>query len=198
MDLAHLLAFNIAIIGALASPGPAFLSVMRSSLTGGRRAGILCAIGLAVAVCVWSLLAIVGLTALFALVPWAYLALKIAGAGYLIWLAVSLWRNADKPVETGDGKGLSGFRLGLFVNLSNPKAVFFVAAIFATVFPEMPRGADAALILANHFVLEALWYSGCALIFASAPVRSAYMRAKAWLDRAAAAILGLLAVRIAS
>jgi len=196
MDTAALLAFNIALLGALASPGPAFLSIVQSSMTGGRARGIACALGLSVGAVAWSLLAVLGLTAVFAVVPWAYLALKVLGAGYLIWIAVGLWRHADRPVDAVETRGRSGFRLGLLVNLANPKAVFFIAAIYATVFPVMPQGWDAALILGNHFLVEVIYYGGCAIALSTAPVRRAYARAKAWLDRTAAAILGLMAARI--
>ncbi len=198
MELAHLIAFNIALLGALASPGPAFLALMQCSLRGGIAGGVLCALGLGIAACAWSLLAILGLGALFAVVPWAWMALKLAGAAYLIYLAVKIWRGAAQPLPPAAQGGARGLRTGLAVNLANPKAVFFIAAIYATVFPEMPRGAEAALVLANHLVLEVLWYGACALVFSAAPVRAGYLRAKAWLDRAAAAVLGLLALRIAT
>lgn len=196
MEPAQLIAFNIAILGALASPGPAFLALMRSTLQGGRMAGILCGLGFATAACCWSLLAILGMTALFTVVPWAYLAMKLIGAAYLIWLALQLWRNADTPmtaVVPGAGRG---FRFGLLVNLANPKAVFFIAAIFATIFPQMPHGRDAAILLGNHFLLETLWYALGALLFSTARVRAVYLRAKARIDRIAAAMLGCLAIRI--
>ena len=198
MEPAHILAFNIAILGALASPGPAFIALMRSSFADGRRAGLGCGAGLALAALFWTLMALAGLSAIFALVPWAYLALKFLGAAYLIWLAVSLWRGASRAPGVESTGGLTGFRLGLVTNLANPKAVFFIAAIFTTVFPAMPSGADAALIVANHLALELAWYSLAALVLTTAPARAAYLRLKARIDRIAALVLGAMALRVAT
>ena len=198
MEAASLIAFNIAILGALASPGPAFIAMMRTAFAQGRAAALRCGLGLACAAVCWTGLALAGMSAIFALVPWAYAALKLLGAAYLIWLAVAMWRGAHRPVTQDAPRGLSGFRLGLVTNFANPKAVFFIAAIFATVFPTMPRGADAALIVANHLALETLWYTAAALILSTAPARAFYMRLKARIDRIAAAMLGILALRVAS
>lgn len=198
MEGAALIAFNIAILGALASPGPAFVAMIRAAFAQGRGAALRCGLGLACAATCWTLLAMAGLTTLFALVPWAYMALKFLGAAYLLWLAVSLWRGAHRPVGQDAPRGLRGFRLGLVTNFANPKAVFFIAAIFATVFPVMPTGADAALIVANHLALETAWYSAAAVILSTAPARAGYLRLKARIDRIAAAVLGVLALRVAS
>ncbi|MEZ5674366.1 Threonine/homoserine/homoserine lactone efflux protein [Thalassovita litoralis] len=198
MDIAALLAFNLAILGALASPGPAVIAMLRASLGSGRRAGFLCGLGLSVGATLWSLLAVLGLSALFAVAPWAFLALKIAGGAYLIWLALSLWRNADAPAQAEAPQGLNGFRLGLVTNMANPKAVVFIAAIFTTVFPAMPTGASAALVLANHLALEIMFYSALTFGLTIPAFRAAYMRFKAVFDRAAAAVLGVMALRIAT
>ena len=197
MSLTSLLAFNIAILGALIVPGPAFLTLLRTSLARGRTAGLACAAGLALAATMWSGAAVLGLHVLFALVPWAYLALKLGGAAYLIWLAVGLWRDAAAPLRPIARPG-HGFRTGLTVNLSNPKAVFFIAAIFSTVFPVMPRGETALALLANHFALELTWYSTAALVLTTAPMRAGYLRIKLWIDRISAATLTLIALRAAA
>lgn len=198
MTLATLIAFTLALLAALASPGPAFIAMLRSSFAGGRGAALRTGIGLALGAVIWSVMALLGLQALFAAVPAAYLFIKIAGAGYLIWLAIAMWRHADAPVDGEPPKGLRGFRLGLATNLANPKAVVFIAAIFTTILPQTPTLADSILILIWHFGVEAIWYSGAALLLTTPVMRNAYMRAKARIDRIAAAALGVMALRIAN
>jgi threonine/homoserine/homoserine lactone efflux protein len=196
MDATTVLMFNLAIMGALISPGPAFVVMIRSSFAGGRSAGLLTGLGLSIGAVCWSLMALLGLQVVFLAVPTAYVALKFLGAGYLIWLAVSLWRNADQPVDsapTGLGHGL---RLGLITNLSNPKLVFFIAAIFTTVVPAGLPVTAKALLLANHMVLELLWYGFAAVVLTTAPMRRAYIRAKSRFDRCVAVVLGALALRV--
>ncbi len=198
LDAASLIAFNLGLLGALASPGPAIMAMLRAALSDGRRAGFLCGLGLATGAVSWSLLAVLGLTALFAVAPWAFVALKLAGAAYLIWLAVTLWRNASNASDFDAPTGVNGLKLGLLTNFANPKAVVFIAAIFTTVFPAMPTGTDAALVLANHFVLEILFYAAVTMGLTIPAIRQLYQKSKAFVDRAAAAMLGVMALRIAT
>lgn len=198
VDIAALIAFNLAILAALASPGPAFIAMLRATLGTGPAAGWFCGLGLAIGATSWSILAVLGLTAAFALVPWAFAVLKIGGAAYLLWLAYSLWRHADQPAGRAAGPGLTGFRLGLLTNMANPKAVIFIAAIFTTVFPTMPTGATAALIVVNHLLLEIVFYTALTLGLTIPAIKTAYLRCKAVIDRAAAAVLGVMAIRIAT
>ncbi len=197
MDAATLLLFNAAILGALASPGPAFIAMIRSSFVGGRRAGMMTGLGLSLAAIAWSAVAMLGLSAILAAVPAAYLTMKLLGAAYLIWLAIGLWRGADRPVDTALPGIAQGFRLGLITNLANPKLVFFIGSIFSTILPADMDLSLQALILANHLLLELAWYAMAALVLTTAPMRAGYIRLKSKFDRGAAVLLGVLAARIA-
>ena len=197
MDAATLLLFNAAILGALASPGPAFIAMIRSSFVGGRRAGMMTGLGLSLAAIAWSAVAMLGLSAILAAVPAAYLTMKLLGAAYLIWLAIGLWRGADRPVDTALPGIAQGFRLGLITNLANPKLVFFIGSIFSTILPADMDLSLQALILANHLLLELAWYAMAALVLTTAPMRAGYIRLKSKFDRGAAVLLGVMAARIA-
>ena len=198
MEPATALAFSIAIFGALVSPGPAFLALTKSSVSGGRLQGILTGLGLASAATLWSFTAFAGLTALFALVPAAFLIMKIAGAAYLLWLAWSLWRHADQGPDTTMPRGPKGFALGFVTNLANPKAVIFIAAIFSTILPAGMSIAAKGQILLLHFTIEAVFYTGCAIILTTQRARAGYLRLKRVFDRCAAILLGGMALRMAS
>ncbi|SEP12810.1 Threonine/homoserine/homoserine lactone efflux protein [Salinihabitans flavidus] len=198
MDAASLIAFNLAVLGALASPGPAVVAMLRAALSGGRRTGLACGLGLALGALSWSALAVLGLTALFAVAPWAFMTLKLCGAAYLIWLAVSLWRNADAAADAKAPGGVNGFRLGLLTNWANPKAVVFIAAIFTTVFPAMPTGSEALLVLGNHLALELVFYTLLTMGLTIPAIQRAYLKFKSVFDRAAAAVLGAMALRVAT
>lgn len=198
MDWAHYLSFNLAILAALISPGPAFIVMLRSSVSGGRSAALRTGLGLSTAAVLWTALALGGLTALFSAVPAAYLMTKVAGAGYLLWLAFSIWRRAGTPPGAAPPRGLQGYFLGLAANFSNPKAVLFIAATFATILPAQMAGTDRALLLLNHFILEVTFYTLLALAFDAGPFRRAYLGAKRLLDRMTALMLGALALRLAT
>ncbi|NQY59888.1 LysE family translocator, partial [Cognatishimia sp.] len=138
MELTHIIAFNATLLAAILSPGPAMLMSIRASLTGGFRQGFTVGLGLAVMAATWTALALLGLDGIFTLFPWAYLTLKIAGALYLIWIAVQTWRNARAPLNPEGMAATQGksFLSGLSVNLANPKSVLFASAVLLVIFPQ--------------------------------------------------------------
>ncbi|MDP4990198.1 MAG: LysE family translocator [Marivita lacus] len=196
MTSAQLIAFNLTLLAAMAAPGPALLYALRQSVAGGFRAGVATGAGLGLMAALWTGAALVGLNAVFALVPWTYLVLKTAGAIYLLWIAFQLWRNARDPVSDSARPGARAFFGGLLVNLANPKSVLFAGAVLVVIFPpDLSLGAKA-LIVANHFVVELVVYTLFAAFLSSAPARAGYLRLKPIIDRTAAAILGALGLRL--
>ncbi len=93
LTLAQLAAFNITLLAAMASPGPAFLLVLRNSMAEGRTAGILTGLGLGLVAALWTAAALLGLAALFDLVPWLYGAMKAALAHFTTCLAAGYGRK---------------------------------------------------------------------------------------------------------
>ncbi|MCR8828082.1 LysE family translocator [Pseudosulfitobacter koreensis] len=185
-----LLAFNAILIAALLSPGAAFLVSVRMSVSAGRAAGIATGFGLATMAALWTTAALLGLGGIFALFPWAYTTLKIGGAFYLIWIAIQTWRHARDTLGDVSVPRGRAFLAGFLVNLGNPKSMLFAAALIVVVFPSALSPAHIALIVANHFVLEMLFYTACALLLSSGPARARYLAAKPVLDRIAALALG--------
>nr|WP_299141244.1 LysE family transporter [uncultured Tateyamaria sp.] len=196
MTASELLAFNTVLLAALASPGAAMLFITRMTVASGRIAGIATGLGLGTAAAMWTLAALLGLEAVFALFPWTYTALKLGGAAYLIWIAIQTWRSARDPL--GDAPTARGraFLSGLLVNAGNPKSMLFAAAIIVVVFPQGLAAADIAVIVFNHWLLELVFYTGLSVLLSSTPARRGYISLKPLLDRIAATLLGALGVRL--
>ena len=186
---------------AVASPGPSFVVVSRAAVARSTREGVLIAVGLSLGTLLWAGAAWFGLAALFALVPPVYAAVRIAGALFLLWLAFRMWRHAREPLPTageagGSAPGASPIMLGFWTQVANPKVAVFFGSIFAAVLPPDPSPALVAVIFAIVCLNEFLWYAGVALVLSRPAVRVRYARAKAAIDRAAAAILGALGLRL--
>jgi len=196
MDLTSLILFNLTLLAALASPGPALLCALRASLSGGRLQGVLTGAGLATMAALWTLLALLGLDAVFVMVPWAYTALKILGALYLLRLAWQAWVSADEPVSMAPTRRRRAFSQGLLVNLANPKSVLFAAAVLVVIFPAGLTGAERLLIITNHLVVELVAYSLLATVFSTRVAETGYLKAKRWLDRGCALVMGTLGLRL--
>lgn len=196
METAHLIAFNLTLLAAIATPGPAMLYFIRTTLASGRMAGLYTVWGLGVMAATWTALAFMGLDAIFAVFPWAFVALKTIGALYLLWIAYQTWKNASAPMGDAPTPPLRAFFDGVLVNLSNPKSVLFAGAVIMVIFPHGMAFADKALVFANHLVIELLLGSALVLAFSTKHVSAGYLRAKPILDRIAASVLGFLGLKL--
>lgn len=197
MELAHIIAFNLTLLAAIASPGPSLLYLMRTTLSAGRKTGVFTAFGLAVMAALWTLAALLGLDVLFTMFPWAYLLLKSLGAAYLIYLAWGMWRHAKMPLSAAaQPRHRRAFLSGMLVNLGNPKSVIFSAAVLLVIFPADLGNGAKAFIFANHLAVEMVIQPTLAILFSTPAIRQGYLRAKPLFDRIAAAALGALGLNL--
>jgi len=148
-DLASLALFMTATLALNLAPGPDMLYVSTRSLTQGRRAGVISALGIAAGTCVHMVAIASGLAVLLRALPLAYEIVRLAGAAYLIWLGVQALRGKAGPTA---GKALEResewavFRQGAITNILNPKvALFFLA--FLPQFVDPARGSVALQIV---------------------------------------------------
>lgn len=196
MDSAHLIAFNLTLLAAMAAPGPALLYALRMSVAHGFPAGAVTGMGLALVAAGWTAAALLGLDAVFALFPWAFVLLKAGGALYLLYIAFGLWRAARAPLGTAPHPGGRAFLGGMLVNLANPKAVLFAASVLIVIFPPDLTLAAKGVIVANHLAVEIVVYSLFAAALSTPAARAGYLGAKPLLDRLAALVLGGLGLRL--
>ncbi|MFQ6548970.1 LysE family translocator [Aestuariibius sp. 2305UL40-4] len=197
MSGADLLLFNLALLASWLSPGPAFLVVTQTTLANGRRAGMAAALGLALTASIWTLAALLGLGILFEVVPWAATALRIAGATYLIWIAIETWRSARAPLTSTPEVQRRALQRGVLVNLGNPKSILFAASVLVVIFPPNLGWLEVATITANHLLLELVLYAALTALLARPAVARGYARLKTAFDRIAAGVMGTLGLRLA-
>ena len=190
---------------ALASPPTHFLMTtdeeivaiaIRTVLSAGSRAGMAIGCGLAIVAAGWTLAALVGLDAVFRLLPWSYMLVKIVGGLYLSYLAYGIWKAAPQPVAEAVIPAGHAFRSGMLVNLSNPKSVLFAAAVLVAIFPPDMDIAHKLAIVGNHLGIEIVSYTMLAATMSRQAVRTRYFAMKLYLDRFAAAVLQVLAINI--
>ncbi len=188
-------------LGAI-SPGPSFLFVTRTSVALSRRDGIAAAAGMGLGAAIICTLALVGLRAQ---VQWVYIGFKLLGGVYLLYLAWRLWRGAApaaappaeaaQPTLSKSGRARS-FLLALATQLSNPKTVVVIGGIFAALLPAHVPIWMYLAIPPIQLAIETSWYTFVAVVMSSAAPRSAYLRARTGIDRAAGCVLGALGLRL--
>jgi len=196
-----------ALVAALMTvvPGADTFLVVRNSLRGGRRDGWATVSGICTGLFVHALLSAFGVSAVITHSATAFLALKVAGAGYLAWLGLQSLRRAVRgaPAQPEDGvaaasvPALRSFREGLLTNLLNPKVIVFYLALL----PQFLAPGDAVLrksmlLAAIHFVEGILWLGFVA--WAVDRSRTFFLRPalRRWMDAACGTILVAFGIRL--
>lgn len=186
----------------MVSPGPSFVVVLRAALAQSTRAALWVAFGLGLGTFVWAAAALFGLGLLFAAFPWLYVGMRIAGAAYLLWMAVMLWRHASAPLPAGEAapatsqSALAALRTGMLTQLANPKVAVFFGSIFVTFLPPEPGLAFQLTALGCCVLVEWVWFGLVALAFTRATVRARYAAAKHVIDRVTGMVLAGLGARL--
>lgn len=147
---AGLLGIALVSLGMVLTPGPNMIYLVSRSITQGRKAGLISLTGVALGFTIYLTATCLGLTALFAYVPVAYTALKLAGAAYLLWLAWNAVKpggtSAFEPRELAVEPPRKLFAMGLLTCLLNPK----IAILYLSLLPQF---VDPA---AGHVLLQSL------------------------------------------
>ncbi len=151
---ANLVAFALVSLGMVLTPGPNMIYLISRSLCQGRWAGIISLGGVALGFVVYMLCAAFGITALLFAVPYAYDALRFAGAAYLLWLAWQAVKPGGRsPFEVQflpQDSPRRLFAMGLVTNLLNPK----IAMLYLALLPQfLSAPEDAAGVLTQSLVL---------------------------------------------
>ncbi|MEU1231175.1 LysE family translocator [Streptomyces sp. NPDC005828] len=139
-------------LGMVLTPGPNMIYLVSRSITQGRRAGLVSLAGVALGFLVYLLAVSAGIATVFALVPEIYLAIKLVGAGYLLWLAWKAVRPGDRSAvasqELAHDRPLKLFLMGLLTCLLNPKvAILYISLLPQFVDPERGHVALQGLLL---------------------------------------------------
>jgi threonine/homoserine/homoserine lactone efflux protein len=141
LDTTQLLLFMTATLALNLVPGPDVLYVLANSARHGIRGGVFATLGVSAGIVFHTCIAAFGIAAVLLAHRWAFDALRIIGALYLIWLGIAAWRAAGIPELPGtiDPRLSQVFRQGLITNVLNPKvALFFLA--FLPQFADPARG----------------------------------------------------------
>lgn len=157
-ETAQLLLFLAAALVVALSPGPGMLYVGARSLAGGRAEGIASSLGTGLGGSLHIVAGAIGVSALVLASAEAFTVLKLAGAGYLMWLGFRTWREASAPLlppEVAAVGARRAFAEGVVVEALNPKtAAFFLA--FIPQFVDPAAGSVAVQFVAMGVVSVAL------------------------------------------
>jgi threonine/homoserine/homoserine lactone efflux protein len=186
-------------------PGLDTAIVLRNALTLGRASAFATAAGIATGALVWGAAAATGVSVLLTASHAAYLALRVVGACYLVWMGVGMIRSARKPgaglagADGGDGAALlraaahpnaTAYLRGLGTNILNPKVGAFYVAMLPQFIPAHTSHLAMGLALAGiHDVEGMVWFAVIILAAHKARVWFAKDRVRRGLDAVTGTVL---------
>ena len=191
----------------ICTPGQDTALTIRNTLAGGRRAGVATGLGVAAGQALWTVAAAAGLVALLAASQPAFLALRLVGAAYLVYLGVQALLAAIRGGGGGAGSPRGGgaadarvaLRQGLVSNLANPK----MAVFFTSLLPQFAPAGDGAfaVMTALGLLFSALtfaWLGAYSVAVARARDLLGRTRVRRALEAATGAVLVALGLRLAA
>jgi threonine/homoserine/homoserine lactone efflux protein len=202
---ATLFGFAIAAVVISVVPGPDMMFIMANGIVGGRRAGLLSALGVSLGLTVHTVAAALGLGALLQAAPFVLDTIRWCGAVFLLYLAFAALRSAREQTtfETSLKPRRSlrrTFWMAMLTNLANPKVILFYLA-FVPQFLDPHAGWPVTvqfLVLGLILIVIGFVVDACTG-FASGTLSEKLRRhpsVRSWLDRVSAAVFGALAVRL--
>ena len=197
-----LLPLALAHFAAVASPGPSFILIARTAAARSQNAALRMSLGMGLGATTWAAATLFGLALLFKIAPWTYVAMKVAGGLFLIWIAWKLWKHSDEPLDmssitTRQQSTWADFWQGYLVQITNPKVSIFFGSVFVTLMPPDPSMALQALALLSIFAIDGGWYATLSVAFSTDRVRRRYVSMKTGIDRTCGTFLGLLGLKLA-
>ena len=197
---AHVAAFLGVAALVIITPGQDTALTIRNTLAGGRRGGVDTAAGVALGQLVWALSASAGLAALLRASEPAFLALRLAGAAYLLYLGGSAIRSAlvrKQPSRELPRRRIAPLLQGVLSNLGNPK----MAVFFTSLLPQFAPGGGFWSLFALGAVfctMTLVWLSAYALAVAKAGALLRRSRLRRGLEAATGAVLVAVGLRVAT
>jgi threonine/homoserine/homoserine lactone efflux protein len=187
------------------TPGPNMIYLVSRSITQGRRAGVISLLGVAVGFLVYLAATNLGLAVIFSAIPELYLVVKLAGAGYLGWLAFKALRpngvSLFEPIKLEHDSPRRLFAMGLITNLLNPK----IAVMYLSLIPQFVRPSDGHVLLQGFILgtvqitvaltVNLLIVLGAGTMAGFLSLRPGWLRLQRYLM---GTVLGALAIRMAN
>lgn len=181
------------------SPGPSLAVVLRNTLSGGKRQGVLTGLGHGIGILLYAGLVVTGLAVVLAAFPAIETAIGIGGIVLLLGLGLNFLgirlpgRRTERPAaETAQRRG-NGFGAGFLIAFLNPKIAAFFMAVFAPFIRADAGAPEKAILALTAGVIDAGWYILVALVLSGTGLITVLGRHATGVERAMGVLLLVLA-----
>jgi|TARA_B110000495_G_scaffold108153_1_gene93474 threonine/homoserine/homoserine lactone efflux protein len=195
MDIKSLIGISFVCAMGAISPGPSLAVVLRNTISGGRRLGVMTGIGHGIGLGIYAFIAVMGLSSILLANKQIFNSLQWAGALVLIWLAFNMitYSPSDSSKEY-EVSGRRGFLEGFMISFLNPKILVFMVAVFSQfINPDITNsGRFIMAIMAG--VIDTTWYVFVATVLAGTSIIDKLRLNAAIIDRLTGLVLFMLAI----
>ena len=205
MELGILIPIMLGWAVAVISPGPATMAIMGTALAQGRVPALAVVAGIVTGSLFWGTMAAMGVSAMLLAHAQLLVFLKVVGALYLLWLAFKAakraWFGVDLDAAHSNETTLPpslkrAYSKGALIHITNPKAVFFWAALFSVALPEGSGVTGILTLLIACLLVSVITMSLYALVFSTRRAVAIYGRLQRVFDGIFAGLFGVAASSI--
>jgi len=188
---------------AAASPGPDFILVSQQTLSNGKKAGLMCSIGIALGLSIHIIYSALGLAAVIANSATTLWVIKIIGGCYLLYLGFQGIKSKAKPALTGEIKvkqysSAKSIGIGFLCNALNPKAPIYFVALFTLVLsPDLPLSHLVIYGVWMMFI-QLAWFSSVVFLLSRPSINQKFQRMGYWLDRIMGGAMIIMGLKVMS
>lgn len=193
---------SIAHVIAVASPGADFAVVLKNTLSCGKKAGVMTAIGIGSGISIHLVYTLFGIALILSQSELLFTIIKILGAGYLLWIAWQAFQSRAKKAGQHDSgprsemSSWSAFRQGFLTNVFNPKVTVFFLVLFTNIV-----SPQTSLLVQSFYGLwlvlyTMLWFVVVAWIFSRKPVLAWYETRGHYIDWGMGLFLSFIAIKL--
>jgi len=190
----------VCMMGAM-SPGPSLAVVLKHSLSGGMKNGMLAALSHGFGVGLYAAASLLGLGALMLQFPTVYQFLVYLGAAYLAYLGLKILfskpNDSELNIQQSEVSSSKALQDGFAIAFLNPKlAIFFLALFSQFIDPENLTLNIGVIMCLTVFVIDTGWYLLVALLTEVSKKRFGFTKSSPWLDKILAVVFIGLAIRV--
>ncbi|ALQ09499.1 LysE family translocator [Pseudoalteromonas sp. SCSIO 43210] len=190
----------VCMMGAM-SPGPSLAVVLKHTLSGGMKNGMLAALSHGIGVGLYAAASLLGLGALMAQFPTLYQILVYLGAAYLAYLGLKILLakpiNNELQVQKSEVSASKALQDGFAIAFLNPKlAIFFLALFSQFIDPQNLTLSIGIIMCLTVFVIDTGWYLLVAVLTEVSKNRFGFTKQNPWLDKILGVVFIALAIRV--
>lgn len=187
---------------AAASPGSDFVLVSQQTLANGKKAGLMCSVGITLGLSIHIIYSALGLATIIANSSNALWVIKILGGGYLLYLGIK--GLGSKPINNKEVTGSKTIKysvkknigIGFLCNVLNPKAPIYFVSLFTVVLsPDMPI-FQIAIYGIWMMMIQLIWFSTVVQFLSSPAINDKFKKCGHWIDRILGGAMVVLGIKI--